>query len=278
MFVSNSRKIILPAYRSQKSIGAFNVHNLEIFDAVLQAANKMRVPVIVQLTPMTLQYFSPAYFRDLAQTASRIYPEVPLVLHLDHGKDLTQILECLEMGFSSVMVDASDQSLEKNIKITKSVVKAAKRFRVAVEAEVGIMPNHKKVEKIKLSSITDAKFFIKETGIDFLAMPFGTHHGMDGPEGIEHINFDWLKTVFKEIKIPLVLHGASGVARDELKRARLYGVAKVNFDTAIRKMFTNTLRKFLWANPEEEDLRIYMHAAAGSIEKLVTSKIKALYF
>jgi fructose/tagatose bisphosphate aldolase len=109
-------------------------------------------------------------------------------------------------------------------------------------------------------------------------MPFGTHHGMEGPEGIEHIDFDRLKFVYKEIKIPLVLHGASGVARDELKRARLYGIAKVNFDTAIRKIFTNTLRKFLNADKEEEDLRIYLNEAAKSVEKLVETKIQTLYF
>jgi ketose-bisphosphate aldolase len=214
----------------------------------------------------------------LAQAAAKIYPAVPLALHLDHGKDLDQIMECLELGFSSVMIDVSEKDFLTNVKITKKVVKAAQHFRVAVEAEIGIMPNYKKKEKLDAINIEQAKEFVKRTGIDFLAAPVGTRHGMKGPEGTEHINFIHLKNLFSEIKIPLVLHGASGVSFGELRRARLYGIAKVNFDTAIRKIFDNTLRKFLLADKSEEDLRVYLNEAGKSVQKLVKGKIEALYY
>jgi len=278
VFLANDQKLIFDAYKNQKAIGAFNVHDLEIFEAVVKAANDEKSPVIVQITPLTLEYFSPAYFMALVKVAQDLYPNTTVAMHLDHGKNSKQILECLEAGFSSVMIDAADKSLSENIKLTRKVVKMARRFRAAVEAEVGEMPNHHGSPKeVTARTITDAQEFIKKTGIDFLAMPFGTHHGMEGPEGIEHINFEHLKFIHEQIKIPLVLHGASGVSRNELKRARLYGIAKVNFDTAIRKIFTNTLRKYLKANPEIEDLRIYLNEASKSVEKLVKSKIKALY-
>lgn len=278
MFVVNSKKIILEAYKKQKAIGAFNAHNLEIFEAIVQSAYKAKSPVIIQVTPLTLKFFPPIYFKKLAVAAGRIYPKLKIALHLDHGSNLNQVLECLELGFSSVMIDAAHKSLSENIKITQKVVKAAKRFRVSVEAEIGEMPNNHKKNLNHLVDIEEAKIFVKETKIDFLAAPIGTRHGMAGPEGIERVNFKHLKKLFKEIKIPLVLHGASGVGREDLKRARLYGIAKVNFDTAIRKMFTNTLYKFMSVNKKEEDPRVYLHAASEGVEQMIYEKIKTLYF
>jgi ketose-bisphosphate aldolase len=278
MFVVNSKKIVLAAYRQQKAIGAFNAHNLEIFDAIARAADKRKAPIIIQVTPATLDYFPPIYFKELVEAATKIYPDAPIALHLDHGKDLKQILECLEVGFSSVMIDASLVDFSENIKITKKVVKSAKRFRTAVEAEMGVMPNHHKNKIGSLVDVEQARVFVKETKIDFLAAPVGTRHGMEGPDGSEHINFEHLKKVFSAIKIPLVLHGSSGVSKDELKRARLYGIAKINFDTAIRKIYTNTLKKFLKASPVEEDPRVYAHTGAEAVEKLVSDKIKTFYF
>ena len=278
MFVVNSKKIILGAYKKQKAIGAFNAHNLEIFEAIVSAANLIKAPVIIQVTPSTLEYFSPAYFKDLVTTAGKIYPNLPIAIQLDHGKDIKQVLECLELGFSSVMVDAAEKSLSENIKITKKVVKIARRFRVSVEAEIGEMPNSHKKNGACLVDTEEVKKFVEETKIDFLAAPLGTRHGMKGPEGAEHINFSYLKEIHQAIKIPLVLHGASGVARQELKRARLYGIAKINFDTAIRKIFTNTLRKFMGANKTEEDPRVYLNAAGEGVEKMISEKIKTIYF
>ena len=276
--VRNSRQLVVGAYKNKKAIGAFNAHNLEIFEAIITAARAKKSPVIIQITPKTAKHLPLRYFKKMAEAAEKIYPEVDFALHLDHGDSLEIVSEALELGFSSVMFDGSHLPFEKNVKLTRQVKKIASRFRVAVEAELGEMP--KTGERLKKSTFLDVeliKKFLKSTKVDFLAVPLGTKHGMPSPGGEEHINFDYLKEIGPELHIPLVLHGASGVAKRELKKARRYGVAKVNFDTALRRIFTYVLRKYLGSHPEEEDLRRYLKEARIATKKLVEDKIEVLF-
>lgn len=276
MFVANSKDLVLEAWRNKKAIGAFNVYNLEMFEAVILAAKAKKAPVIVQITPKTVKHLPLRYFKKIAEAANRLYPEVDFALHLDHGDKLEIVQEALELGFSSVMFDGSKFPLEKNLKLTRQVKAMARRFRVAVEAEIGEMPKTK--DRFKKNNFVDLgtiKRFIKETRVDFLAVPLGTKHGMPAPGGEEHINISYLKSI--SVGVPLVLHGASGVGKQELRQARKYGVAKVNFDSALRKMFTYALTKFLRAQQEEDDPRVYLEQARIATEKLIEDKIKTLY-
>jgi len=266
---------VLPFYKRHKAIGAFNVYNDLFFDVVLRSAEFLKAPVIIQVSPKTLKYFPLDYFVSLAKTADKIF-KIPFSLHLDHG-DEELAIKCLEKGFCSVMIDASNLSLEENIKITKKIVKIAKRFRAAVEAELGQMTHSgEKIDKRKLTSPEEAEVFVKETNVDFLAVSVGTQHGMSKFGGKEHIFFDHLEKIFKVVKIPLVLHGASGVSREELIEARKFGIAKVNFDTSIRKIFTHILRKYLSSNLDIDDPRIYLKEALKGVENLVKGKISIL--
>ncbi len=274
-----TKNLVPSAYKAKKAIGAFNAHNLEVFEAIILAAKAARVPVIIQVTPKTAKHLPLRYFQKIAEAAERIYPSVDFALHLDHGDTLEIVQEALELGFDSVMFDGSSLPFEKNLKLTRQVKRMAQRFRAAVEAELGEMPRTgERVNQETFLSSDLIQKFISETRVDFLAIPLGTKHGMPAPGGEEHINFDYLKQVAKEIKIPLVLHGASGVAKRELRRARRYGVAKVNFDTALRRIFTHVLRKYLKSYAEEEDLRKYLKEARQAVKKLVGNKIKVLYF
>ena len=277
MFIHNTRSLVYPAFKSKKAIGAFNVHNLEIFEAILRAAQKKRAPVIIQTTPKSLKHLSVYYFKKLVESAQKIFPKVAVALHLDHGDTLELIEKCLEAGYSSVMFDGSKLSFEENVKMTKKVKKMAQRFRVSIEAELGEMP--KVGQRIKEQNLTDpekARIFLKETKVDFLAVSIGTKHGMLAKNGTEHINFEHLEKIHNLINVPLVLHGASGVGRNELKRARKFGIAKVNFDTAIRKIFSLSLRKYLQTHQEEDDPRVYLEQARKSVEKLIREKMEVL--
>jgi len=277
VFIHNSRQLVLPAYKAKKAIGAFNAHNLIVFEAILRAAKKTKSPVIIQVTPLTLKYIPLPYFRYLAEAASKIYKEIPFSLHLDHGNSPQLVIDCLENGFGSVMIDSCHLPLEENIRITKKIVRVAKRFRAAVEAEIGQLTHSgEKIKKKDLTSPEEAKEFVERTKIDFLAVSVGTQHGMKKQSGEEHIVFDQLEKIYTKVKIPLVLHGASGVGKDELIKAKHYGIAKVNFDTAIRKIFTHALKKFLTAYPSEDDLRLYLAEAGKGVESLVVEKIKVL--
>ena len=279
MYITNSKDLVLKAYKTKKAIGAFNAHNLEVFEAVILAAKSKKAPVIIQITPKTAKHLPLRYFKKMAEAADKLYPEVDFALHLDHGDSLEIVQEALELGFSSVMFDGSRLSMEKNIKLTCQVKTMAQRFRVAVEAEIGEMPKTgDRFQKSNLLGLDTIERFIKKTRVDFLALPLGTKHGMPAPGGKEHININYLKKISKSIKVPLVLHGASGVGKQELRQARRYGVAKVNFDTALRKIFTYALGKFLKAKPQEDDLRVYLEEARLATEKIVKDKIEALYF
>jgi fructose-bisphosphate aldolase class II len=247
-------EILEKAHKEGYAVGAFNTSNLEITQAIVEAAEETRSPVIIQVSESGLKYAGietiSAIVRTLAEKAS-----IPIALHLDHGTDFATIMKCLRNGWTSVMIDASKYPLEENIKRTKAIVEIAHSMGVSVEAEIGKIggtEDHITVDE-KEALMTDpeeALQFVKETGVDYLAIAIGTAHGPY--KGEPKLDFERLKKIKELLNIPLVLHGASGVPEEAIKRAVSLGINKINIDTDIRQAFAARLRSLL-----EEDKQVY---------------------
>lgn len=262
MLVS-SRKMLREARANKQAVFAFNIYNLESAQAVVHAAEKIGKPIIVQASQKSLQYAGMenlAYIvHSLAQSAS-----VPVVFHLDHGKDLSFIEKALRSRlFTSIMYDGSSLPLEENIKNTARVVKIAHRARVEVEAELGVVgtASGNRAVKIEYTDPAEAKEFVGKTKCDSLAVSFGNVHGAKTAN--EKLNFEVLKEIAQAIDIPLVFHGASHSTQAEIEKARTLGVAKINIDTQLKQAFFAAIKK----NSDADDPRLLLGAARDAMEK-----------
>ncbi len=278
--LTKPHEILRAAARGNFGIGAFNTSNLEVTQAIVKAAESQKAPVIVQTSEGALEY---AGLEVLAGVVKTLAAEsaVPVVLHLDHGKSLDVIKQCIEAGFTSVMIDASSEDLAENIAITSEVVRYAHERDVWVEAELGAMPGVEGLkeaeEKNKLDELlTDpeqAKKFVQETGVDALAVAIGTIHGAF--TGQEYIRFELLGAIEKAVPdLPLVLHGASGVAARQLKRAVTTSVCKVNVDTEMRMVFAAAVKSYFNEAHDKIDIREILAPAREAVQRAVAEKIK----
>jgi len=283
------------------AIGAFNVNNMEILQAIVDAAKEEKAPLILQVSAGARKYARPGYLIHLVKAAEED-SGFPIALHLDHGEDFEICKSCVDGGFTSVMIDASRLPFEENIKETKKVVDYAHSRGVMVEAELGKLAG---IEDAVNVSEADAKFtnpeqaaeFVKKTGCDSLAVAIGTSHGAYKFKGEAKLDFNRLEQIMKILpdKYPLVLHGASsvpqylvekcnkyggkmpgaqGVPEDMLRKAAALGVAKINIDTDLRLAMTATIREVFVTKPEEFDPRKYLGPARDAIKEVVKHKIK----
>lgn len=254
------------------AVGAFNVYNLESAQAVIAAAEDLKSPVIMQTSNKALEYGGHENLAmmlvGMAQRAS-----TPVVVHLDHGKDLNIAKRCLELGFSSVMVDFSKLTFSENIERTNEVVKLANKHQASVEAELGrILGNEDGVAgSSDLTNPDEAEIFVREVAISALAVGIGNAHGAQ-PE--KNLNFDLLKTINQKVHIPLVLHGASSIEAGKIAKAISFGVCKINIDTSLRQAFSASVRTFLHANPAVYDPRDIIGVGRNAIKKAVVEHIK----
>ena len=214
--LTSTKTILEKARRGNYAVGHFNINNMEIAQGIVNAAAKLNSPVILAASEGAIEYAGIEFLYTLAKTASEKY-KIPIALHLDHGKDLKLIKKCIDLGFSSVMIDASHFDFEKNVRLTKQIVKLAHRQGVSVEAELGTIGG--KEDKVHSRNIIytyadKAKEFVKRTGCDFLAVAIGTSHGAYKFSGEAKLRIDILKEIRQKVKIPLVLHGASGVSKE----------------------------------------------------------------
>lgn len=258
------------------AIGAFNMSNMEILQAVVQAAEIENAPVIVQASQAALKYAGVDYIEAMGKLAAQ-KASVPVAIHLDHGTDFNLIMLCIRHGFTSVMIDGSKYQFEENIAITKKVVEIAHAIDVSVEAELGKIggtEDHITVsEKEALyTEPEEAVQFAKETGVDSLAISIGTAHGPY--KGEPKLDFDRLAEIRSMLDIPIVLHGASGVPDDSIRKAVERGVCKINIDTEIRQSFTGAVRKILADNPAEYDPRKIVGAAKEAMVETVRGKMR----
>ncbi|MHC1734295.1 MAG: class II fructose-1,6-bisphosphate aldolase [Erysipelotrichaceae bacterium] len=298
----STKEMFQKAYEGGYAIGAFNVNNMEIIQAIVEAANELKSPVILQVSSGARKYANPTYLKKLVE-AALIESNIPIALHLDHGDDFEICKACIDSGFTSVMIDGSKHSFEDNIRLTKEVVEYAHAHGVTVEGELGKLAG---IEDAVNVSDEDAQFtnpdeveeFVRRTGVDSLAIAIGTSHGAFKfkPGQKPKLRFDILHEIEKRIPgFPIVLHGASSVSQDYVKIIMAHGgkledaigipedmlreaaksaVCKINIDSDLRLAMTAGIREVLDTKPDVFDPRTYLTLGRKYVKQVVAHKIK----
>lgn len=255
------------ALRGGYAIGAFNTSNLEVTQAIAAAGEAQKAPVFIQTSEGAIEY---AGLKTLSNIIKNIAEEAeyPIISHLDHGKSFGMVQACIEAGYSSVMIDLSDKSIQENVKRTQEVVEYAHDRDVWVEAEIGML-------KGELTKPEEARQFYKETHVDALAVAVGTMHGAF--TGQEYIRFELLDEIEKVLPdVPLVLHGASGISDKHLKQAAKTHVCKVNIDTELRLAFGQAVKAYLEDLKGNFNPRDMLSNARDAVQHVAESKIQLL--
>lgn len=246
-------KIVNKAKKQKYAIGAFNTSNLEITLAIVRAAVQMKSPVIIQTSESAIEYSNAEVLFNLIKTvANTIGKNVPIAIHLDHGKDLSIIEKCVKVGYNSVHIDASVEDFKTNIRLSQKVAKLAHKHHIWVQAELGAILGKEGLVKLKTGEIdmndlmTDpdkAAEFVKKTGLNTMAVSIGTIHGSF--KGVEKVDLPRLQKIAKAVSVPLVMHGGSGLKDADFKKAIAHGISIINIDTNLRLAFKNALQKNL---------------------------------
>lgn len=270
------KEILMHADKNGYAVGAFNVVNMEMTQAIVAAAEEEKAPVIIQTTEGALKYAGIEYLAAMIKLAAK-KASVPVALHLDHGTSFKTAMNCIRNGWTSVMIDGSHFPFEENVAVTKQVVEAAHSCGVSVEAELGrlggIEDNISVSEKDALfTDPQEAHDFVEQTGVDSLAIAIGTAHGKY--KGVPKLDLDRLKTIKNDLKMPIVLHGASGVAYDDITKAIGLGVNKINIDTDLRVAYTDKVREILGNDPDVFDLRKICGPARDNVKAAVIEKLR----
>lgn len=251
MSLVTTKELMLDAQKNHYAIGAFNAENMEMVQAIIAAAEELRAPVIVQTTPGTLKYASPAMFHAMVAAAAS-EASVPVVMHLDHGSSYELAMQAFRAGYTSVMIDGSHESFEDNIALTKSVADAGRAMGVPVEAELGKVGGKEDdgpaVEgESPYTDPAEAKEFVERTGCTSLAIGVGTSHGVYTSD--PHIEQFVVKAIRDAVDVPLVLHGTSGVPDEQVAEAVKNGICKVNYATELRQAYTKGFMAYMAENP-----------------------------
>jgi len=273
MALVTTKQLLLDAQKRGYAVGAFNVENMEMVQAVIAAAEELNSPVIMQTTPSTLKYADVDYFYANVAVAAR-KANVPVVMHLDHGSSFELAMQAYRAGYTSIMIDGSHNVFEENIAITKAVVDACHPGNVPVEAELGKVGGKEDDLDGGNGGYTvpsEAAEFVAATGIDSLAVAIGTAHGVY--KGIPKLDVDRLSQIREVVSIPLVLHGTSGVPDDAVRECIRRGICKVNYATDLRIAFTNGVKAFLEEKPDTFDPKKYNAVGRENVKKYVMSKM-----
>lgn len=269
-----TKEMLLRAQAGHYAVGAFNVENMEMVMAVVQAAEESRAPVIMQTTPSTVKYAGLDYYLAMAKAAAE-RATVPVAMHLDHGDSFELAMQALRTGYTSIMIDGSHDSFEDNIALTRRVTDACAPSGVPVEAELGkVGGKEDDLEGGDGNPFTDpqqAKEFVERTGVDSLAVAIGTAHGLY--KGVPKLDFDRLSAIRELVSIPLVLHGASGVPDEAVRESICRGICKVNFATELRIAFSDGVKKYLAEDPDAFDPKKYCKVGRAGVVALVKEKI-----
>lgn len=302
----DTREMFKKAYDGHYAIGAFNINNMEQIQGIIDACNELHSPVILQVSRGARKYAKPIYLKKMVEAAVED-SNIPIALHLDHGDTFETCKDCIDGGFTSVMIDGSSLSLEENIALTKKVCEYAHNHvpYVTVEGELGRLAGveeHVNVsaEDSSYTNPDDVERFVKETGVDSLAIAIGTSHGAFKfkPGTKPQLRFDILEEVARRLpNFPIVLHGASsvvqeyvrileenggkmpnaiGVPEETLRKAATMAVCKINIDSDIRLACTAMVRKHLVEHPDHFDPRQYLTDARQAVHDMVVHKIKTV--
>jgi fructose-bisphosphate aldolase, class II len=300
----STKKMFQMAYKNGYAVGAFNVNNMEITQGIVEAVAEEQAPLILQISKGAREYAKMSYLRGIIDVAVKENPGIPIAIHLDHGDTFELCKQCVEDGFTSVMIDASHHPYEDNIKLTKQVVEYAHTKGVVVEAELGqlggIEEHVKGVDDVSahLTDPNQAVDFIKRTGCDSLALAIGTSHGAYKFKTAPKLAFDVIEKIHAMVPgFPLVMHGSSsvlpefkdlinkyggkmpdamGVPEEAITKASKMGVCKVNIDTDLRMALTAKIRQVFAEKPGEFDPRKYLAPAREAIKKMVKHKLHVL--
>ncbi|CAH0118308.1 putative fructose-bisphosphate aldolase [Paenibacillus sp. CECT 9249] len=272
----SSTSMLETARANGYGITAFNVHTLEMLQAVVEAAEEAQAPLILQTTVGTVKHLGPEYIVAAASVAAKT-SSVPIALHLDHCTDYDLIVRCIRAGYTSVMIDASMHPFEENVRRTAEVVQVAKAAGVNVEAELGKVGGVEddivvEEEDARLADPKECVVFVERTGVPTFAPAIGTAHGIY--KGEPNIAFHKLEQIFNSVQVPLVLHGGSGIPADQVKRCVSLGMAKMNVATELRIAFSDAIKHIFAQNPEENDPRKYMVPAKEAVKRLAIEKMQ----
>jgi len=307
-----STEMFKKAYEGGYAVGAFNVNNMEIVQGITEAAREEKAPLILQVSKGARAYANHTYLVKLVEAAVIECPEIPIVLHLDHGPDFETCKSCIDGGFTSVMIDGSSHSFQENIEVTRKVVEYAHAHGVVVEGELGTLAGVEDEVNVSAedSSYTrpeEVEEFVEKTGVDSLAIAIGTSHGAykftaaqctRNEKGIlvpPPLRFDILEEVSRRLPgFPIVLHGSSsvpqnyvkminenggkmpdavGIPEEQLRKAAASSVCKINIDSDLRLAMTGTIRQFYNEQPSKFDPREYLKPARANIKELVRHKL-----
>ena len=298
------KQLLTHANRNSYAVGAFNINNLEILQAVVEAAAEAKSPIIVQTSEGAIEYAGSDYLKGMAYIAAK--SKIKMAFHLDHGKDLKVIKDCIKNGWTSVMFDGSKLAYADNVKKTQTVVGWARQAGVSVEAELGAIKGIEDKVSVRereafFTDPAQAVDFVKKTNIDALAISVGTAHGPFKFEGETVLDFKRIKTIKALLKMPLVLHGASGIPKNVLnilhehcaemndcvrldhamgvsdeaiKKAIKSGINKINIDSDIRIAFTAAVRKTLIEDKGLYDPRKLLTPAKALMKEVALQKMK----
>ena len=309
MPLTHTRELFAKALKGKYALGAFNVNNMELIQAIVEACEEEKAPLILQISKGARQYANPVYLKKLIEAAISV-TNIPIAVHLDHGDTFELCKQCIDEGFTSVMIDASHEPFEKNVEITMKVVEYAHKHNCVVESELGHLVGAQFDEGEDGGSYSqgghythpvEAVKFVKESGCDSLEVAIGNSHGAYKFKGEQHLDLERLTAIKKALMdaglgdYPLVLHGASSVPKDlvdevnkyggkmpdaqgvpeaDIEVARRTGCTKVNIDTDLRIALTAGIRKVFAENPKEFDPRKYLGPARARVKELVRHKIR----
>mgnify|MGYP000988380378 CR=1 FL=1 len=302
MPIVTSKEMFRKAYDGGYAIGAFNINNMEIVQAITDAAAELKSPVILQASQGARKYANSVYLVKLVEAASELHPELPIVLHLDHGADFATCKDCVDHGFTSVMIDYSSHSFEENIEESRKVAEYAHAHGVVVEAELGTLAGIEDAvsvdaEKAMFTDPDQVEEFVNKTGVDSLAIAIGTSHGAYKfkPGTDPKLRLDILAEVARRLPgFPIVLHGSSsvpqeyvriinanggalkdaiGVPEDQLRAAARGAVCKINIDSDLRLGLTAGIRQHFTEHPDHFDPRQYLTDGRANVKAIVAHKI-----
>ena len=278
MALVSSKEILMKAQQEGYAVGAFNAENMEMVQAIVAAAEELSSPVIIQTTPGSLQYADTDMFFGMVNAEAK-KAKVPVALHLDHGNSAELCAKAILSGYTSIMIDGSKLAFSENVALTKKVVEFAHAMGVPVEGELGTVGGKEDTHEVKDSEKSyndpeEAKEFAEQTGVDFLAVGIGNAHGFY--KGVPKLRFDILEKTQSLVSIPIVLHGASGIPDEDVKKSTGLGICKVNFATELRDAFTKGVKEYLEKNPEVFDPKKYNGAGREKVKELIKHKMHVL--
>ena len=269
-----TQQMLLDAQKGGYAVGAFNVENMEMVQAVVAPAEELGAPVIMQTTPSTVKYAGLNYYYANARAAAE-QARVPVAIHLDHGDSFALAMQALRAGYTSIMIDGSHSVFEENIAISKAVVDACAPSNVPVEAELGKVGGKEDDLDGGSGGYTDpseAREFVERTGVTSLAVAIGTAHGVY--VGEPKLDLDRLSEIREVVSIPLVLHGASGLTDDAVRESIRRGICKVNFATELRIAFSDGVKEVLSQAPDTFDPKKYHAVGREKVKQLVMNRMR----